>query len=94
MKKKNIPEKINFLERIASFIYSILTYIAWFLLILSSIFLVIYFFSFIFKGDIFNKDFIQLCIYLAVGTFLFIFVYDERCKNKILKGKRKTKQLK
>jgi len=87
--KKEIPKRISFAERVQGILYGISIVIAWALLILSSIFLVIYFFSFIFHKDFFNKEFIQLCIYLIVGTFLFIFVYDERCKNKILRKKRK-----
>lgn len=88
MKNKNIPEKIKWHEEFVGWVYSILTVFAWIILILSSMFLIIYFFSFIFKWDIFNKDFIQLCVYLVIGTFLFIFVYDKHCKNKLKNPKK------
>ena len=80
MNKKNIPKKISSLEIVISYVYSIFTVIAWFFLIISIIFLLNYYLSF--KKDIFNKDFIQLCIYFVTGCFLFIFVYDEKCKQK------------
>ena len=80
MNKKNIPKKFSKSEKFTSSMYSIFTYLAWGLLIISIIFLINYFFSF--KKDIYNKDFIQLCIYFVTGCFLFIFVYDEKCKQK------------
>jgi len=92
MNRKKIPEKIGFIERFTSWVYSFLTVIAWILLIISLICLIIYFFSFIIHKDFFNKDFIHLCIYFIVGTFLFIFVYDEHCKNKLKKPKLQSKK--
>ena len=81
--KREIPNKISFLEIVQGIIYGTIIVIAWIILILSTIFILIYFFSFIIYKDFFNGDFIQLCIYLIIGTFLIIFVYDEHCKRKI-----------
>ncbi len=82
MNKKNIPKKISKSEKFTSYMYSILIYVAWGLLIISVVVLVSYFFSFMCRKDFYNKEFIQLCIYFVVGCFLFIFVYDEKCKQK------------
>lgn len=88
MKEKGeVPERLSLLEKIQGYIYGIMVVLAWALLIFSSLVLLIYFFSFVINGEFFNKDFIQLCIYVVVGTFLFIFVYDEHWKRKMLRKK-------
>ncbi len=78
----HIPEKYSIWEKIKGFTYSMLIWIAWILLVSSVIILVLYFFSFIIKRDFFNENFIQLCIYIIIGSFSLIFIYDEKCQKK------------
>lgn len=84
--KKKTPEKFSFLEKVSGGIYGILVFSSWILLIVALVVLVCYFSSFIIRREFFDKDFIQLCIYFVIGTFLIIFVYDEHCKRKFRKS--------
>jgi len=90
MSKKNIPLKIPRLEEFTSLLYSILTYIAIFLLMVSTIHISIVYMSALLWKSQYNEQLAQLGIYIVVGTFLFIFVYDEKCKRKfnICKNKK------
>lgn len=93
-KVNHIPQKYSFWEKFKGFTYGILVFIAWILLLFSILFIVIYFFSFIIKKDIFNEEFIQLCIYVTIGAFSLIFIYDERCQHKFGLGNCKIKSKK
>lgn len=88
--KSRIPEKVTLLEEVGGFIYGTLILFACIFLVVSSAVLICYFSSFLWKKDFFNPEFIQLCIYFVIGTFLLVFVYDERCKNKLKKPLNKT----
>lgn len=83
MSKKNIPLRIPKSEEVISFLYSILTYIAMVLLVVSTLHIsIVYICALLFKTQ-YNEQLAQLGIYIVVGTFLFIFVYDEKCKRKL-----------
>lgn len=81
--KKKTPDLIKPLEWFVGFLYGLLTWISVILLIVSVGFLINYFVSFLIRWDIHNPEFIQLCIYLIIGTFSLIFIYDNHCKKKI-----------
>ena len=84
--KRRVPDKFGLWEKITGGIYGVLVCLSWILLIVALIVLVCYFSSFIIRREFFDKDFIQLCIYFVIGTFLIIFVYDERCRRKFRKS--------
>ena len=86
--KGEIPKRIPFIEKLQGFCYGLLVALAWIIMVGAIVFILIYFVSFILHKDFFNKDFIQLCIYLVIGTFLVIFVYDQHCRRKILPQKK------
>lgn len=93
MNRKNIPLKIPKSEEVISFLYSILTYIAVVLLVVSTLHIsIVYIGALLFKTQ-YNTQLAQLGIYIAGGTFLFIFVYDEKCKRRfnIIKNNRKKR---
>lgn len=82
-KKKQVPEKWSFIEECKGLLYSLLVWIACILLFISVIFVVSYFSHFIIKKEFFNEDFIELCIYIIIGSFSLIFIYDEKCKKRM-----------
>ena len=83
MTKGKVPEKFSFSEKLLGFMYGVITYAAVILLISSLVFFIWNYVSYILDWDIRNPDFIQLCIYLIIGTFTLLFVYDEKCRKRV-----------
>ncbi len=82
MSQKNIPLKVKISEEIIPMVYAILTYIAVGLLILSTSHIsIVYVGALLFRTQ-YDTQLAQLGIYIVVGTFLFIFVYDKKCKRR------------
>ncbi len=90
--KKNIPLKFDWKEKLPSAIYSVLTYGSNLMLVVSSCYV---FFAYIgallFNND-YNQGLMEISLLIAAGTFLHIFVYDEKCKKKLKPDKTKKRK--
>ena len=87
--KPRIPEKIKPTEWFRDFVYSALIWISVFILIIGLIAILYYYFIFILNRDFTNPAFFQASVYLVIGSFLVLFVHDEKCRNRILGKKKK-----
>ena len=77
--KSRIPIKATKREERLSWIYGLVCNALWALLILASIHLVVYYFYFIFARGYFDKESMNMGVYIIIEAFMFLFIH----KNKV-----------
>jgi hypothetical protein len=81
--QNRVPRRIKWQNKLLGYIYSILTYVAIAGLIVSTIHILFVYVNALYFGKVFDVELVKLSVYIITGTFLFVFVYDERCRIRL-----------
>ncbi|MFC1723974.1 hypothetical protein ACFL0V_07600 [Nanoarchaeota archaeon] len=79
--KKKIPLKPTKTEIVSSIIYVIAKIIVWFFLLAALSHLVAYYIYNIIKHGLFDAESIKICVYLIMGSYLFLFIHRDQVKK-------------